>query len=158
MNVKKRRASISDGLYLKASFTVELSLLMGLILAMLAAILLTGFYLHDQACLQGTACELTAMAGNLQLYPDRNEKLGARKDKRMKTVIWAKNTGGDCSAGKDYAEASLQGSFYIPGFTAGLLTGGVTGVHAKWAHTLYHPASIIRKAKGAAYLLGTVLE
>ena len=143
---------------LEGSFTVEISLLMGLILALLVAILLTGFYLHDQACLQGAACELTAMAGNLQLYSDRSSRLARLRDQREKTVIWSKSVTGSCSAGKDEAVSSYQGSFRLPGMTAAFLNDGMASAGAKWKHNIYHPADIIWKAKGARALLDVLLE
>ncbi len=144
--------------FLQASFTVELSLLMGLVLAMLIAILIAGFYVHDQACLQGTVCELTAMAGNLQLYKDRDSKMGTCLEKRKQTVIWSKNTAGEYSVGEDSASASCHGSFAVPGMTAGLLLGGSVDTGAGWKHNLYHPADIIRTAKGAKYLVDDILD
>ena len=145
-------------LHLDGSFTVELSLLMGLILPVLVAVLLTGFYLHDQGCLQGAACEVALMGGNLQLYEDRAGLMSGRCGKRAQEVVWSRDTAGTGSAGKDEAAASFQGNFRIPGMTAALLNGGMAATGASWKHAIYHPADIIRTAKGAKYLLDEILE
>ena len=54
----------------QASFTVEAALLMTVILPVLIALLITGFYLHDRAFLQGVTTELCAMQSNLRMYED----------------------------------------------------------------------------------------
>ena len=67
---KKKKGS----LYAEASFTVEASALMTIILPVLIVILLAGFYLHDSAYLQMTATELCAMGSNMKVYKESADR------------------------------------------------------------------------------------
>ncbi len=139
---------------LQASFTVEASLLMTLILPAVLAILLAGFYVHDRVMLQGGACELAAMGSNLRTFQARASMLEERK--RAVTSggsLWTRNISGNASAGKDQSEVGFSGSFPIPGMVMQLYTSGELTVSGEWNRKLYHPANTIRKIRGLKYLI-----
>ena len=139
---------------LPASFTVEASLLMTVILPVLIALIITGFYVHDQACLQGTACEAAALGSCLRMYDDRAGVLQATMQKRRGGILlWTKGAGGSAQAGRDASSASCSGQFPLPSLTAALLAGSSLQVGASWQKALYQPARLIWKIKGVRYLL-----
>ncbi len=141
------------------SFTVEAALLMGIILPVLIALLLMGFYLHDKACLQGTASELCARGSSLRLYKDREGTLAKIRDKRLShSLLWTRDVSGGVTAGTDEMSASAEGSFPVPGLIAALTGNKLSTVGAKWQARLHDPTDLIWKIRGAKYLLDEVLH
>ena len=148
------RQTDGSGVYAQASFTVEAALLMGMILPVLIAVLVMGFYLHDSAYLQGTVTELCARGSCLRLYSDRQEKLFAIRSGRLsRSLLWTKGASGSVSAGEDEVSAQAAGSFPVPGLAARLLGKSSLAVKAKWSRKLYKPTDLIWKIRAAKYLL-----
>ena len=137
----------------QASFTVEAALLMAVILPVLIALLITGFYLHDRAFLQEVTTELCAMQSNLRMYEDsasRTERV--RQHRLAHTALWAGDLNGECRSSKEQAAADMTGTFTLPGIIGALLSSQ-SGIHAHWERRLYDPAPLIRNARAAKYLL-----
>lgn len=148
-----------SGFCARASFTVEAALLMGIILPVLIALLLAGFYLHDRAYLQCVTTELCARESNLRLYENRSAQLAGIRDQRLgHALLWTRNASGSFSEGDDSAEAQAAGSFPVPGLAARLFGAGQLEVKASWSRRLYKPADLIWKARAAKYLLDEALQ
>jgi len=141
-------------LHADASFTVEAALLMTIIVPVLIALLITGFFLHDQGYLQGTATELCAMQSNLRLYDDaasQTEKV--RKHRLKQGTLWSRNLSGAVQSSEEKAGADMDGTFPLPGLTGALLPGDLTDMSAHWDRRMYDPAPLIRKIRAAKHLI-----
>ena len=156
MRIKERGKKLTQGKqWLKAYFTVEASLLMGVILPVLFALLIAGFYVHDRACMQGAVCELCAMSSNLQVYyGEREGLLDTRASGLSGSVsLWARSRSYSASISEDAGEAYLAGSFPVSPGGADRFLGRQTAVEISWYRRIYHPADLIRKVRGVHALL-----
>ncbi len=141
------------------SFTVELALLFPLITALLIAILIVGFYLHDRAILQGAACESAAMGSNLANAADQTAVLSHTAAGLMRRRgMWIRGASGSIDASEDQCSASYSGKFHFPGLIASFLLKGDEKLHRSWSRSIYHPAKIIRKIRGAKYVIDTIWQ
>lgn len=134
---------------LRASFTIETTLLMSVILPVLIALLMAGFYVHDRAKLQGAACELAARGCCLVLDEDRSSQLGKTANALSGGgTMWARSVRAQVSADEEAVSASAQGSFPFPGFTEALLSQGSETVTGSCDRKICHSAKLIRKVRG----------
>lgn len=142
------------GCWRKGSFTVEVSLIMGIVLMVLVAILYLSFYVQDGGVAQGIVCELAAVGNCAALVEDGEKQM----EKRKKLLITSRflHTEGvkvSMSTGDTRMGASIQGKFAIPGFIGGFFTDGELPVSKSWNRIIYDPADIIRKIRGVAYMV-----
>ena len=145
-------------LYLPAQFTAEAALLFALLIPMLVALIIAGFYIHDRAFLRGASCELASMAVNLRLYDDAQANMQERLSlRKTHSVCWADQITGSVSADGE-ARASFSGNFPVPGIAAQLLGADKLSLHSVWTIRLFEPAALIRKIRGARYLLDRIWE
>ena len=133
---------------LRASFTIETTLLMSVILPVLIALLMAGFYVHDRAKLQGAACELAARGCCLVLNEDRSSQLGKSANALSDGTMWARGIHAQASADEETVTASAQGSFPFPGFTEAFLRQGSETVTGSCDRKICHSAKLIRKVRG----------
>ena len=144
---------------LKGSFTIEATLLMSFILPMLIALLMAGFYVHDRALLQGIACEAAARGNCLAMENGSASAVRKTIQERIPPgLMWAGNTGKQFQADEEQIHVSLSGTFRFPGFSSFLLPGGNRPVNGEWERTVYHPAKLIRKVRGAKALIDLLGE
>lgn len=132
-------------------------MLMGVILPVLTALLMAGFYVHDRAKLQGAACELAARGSCLSPDADCMAQLG--KTAQVLSgggTMWARGVSAQASADEDRVSASAQGLFSFPGFTDALLKQGSEVCGGSWERTICHPAQLIRKVRGIKALAGKI--
>ena len=145
-------------LYLPARFTVEAALLMTIILPVLIAILMAGFYLHDEVYLQGICQEAAEMAINLKDEKTADAKAGKLLNQRLSSaLVWGRDSSGDISGDGNEVRVSCTAAFvtiepYYPGkeYLAGRLMGSCT-------RRIYDPADLIRKVRGIQYLADELL-
>ena len=142
----------------EASFTVEASLLMAVILPVLVAVLLTGFYLHDRAYLQGITTELCGMGSNLRIYDDRESRMTRIRDRRLShSLLWAGEAAGSVNCGEETVSADAGAGFPIPGITGHLMGDAKADLKAQWSRRLLRPTDLIWQIRGAKYLLDKTL-
>lgn len=140
---------------ISASFTVEASLLMAVILPVLIGILLAGFYVHDQAFLQGAVCEVSGMGSSMALYADRDARMWQTLNKRTgKSMLWARGLNQSCSASKTMSQALISATFRFPGMVAAFFGRDRQALEEGATRKVYHPADLIRTFQGARDLLG----
>lgn len=145
--------------YAKASFTVEASLLMAIILPVLIAILLAGFYLHDSASLETAVTELCAMGSNLRGYGERSSDLEDVKNRRLShSLLWTRQAAGTVSSGEEDVSARLSGTFPVPGLVGKLMGSAQIQVTKTWSRRLYRPAEMIWKIRAVKYLADSALS
>ncbi len=142
--VLKKETAWSQG-----SFTVEASLLMTVILPVLLAVLLAGFWVHDTACMQGVSCELSAMTSNLQLYDDGYAFISRQAvQSGQNSCVWTQQVTPAVEMGKDNGSASLSGSFAaVPEWISRFFPVSQE-MNGSWARRIYHPADLIRTVRG----------
>ena len=70
----------------KASFTVEISLLMSILLPILMCLIYTGFYMHDRAFLEGAALE-AACTASLYAGEEIQEEYTENREKASKSFV-----------------------------------------------------------------------
>ena len=152
------RKKKKGALYAEASFTVEASALMTIILPVLIVILLAGFYLHDSAYLQMTATELCAMGSNMKVYKESAADPESVKNTRLRhSLIWIRGASGTVSSGEDTVSAQLSGSFAVPGLAGRLMGFAKMQITKTWSRRLYRPSEMIWKIRAAKYLADAAL-
>ena len=142
---------------LKASFTVEAALLMGVILPVCVAIIMAGFYVHDRGVLQGMACETAAMGSNFASRKDGAVSKTAASISPHR-LVWARNLSFSAAAGKDSVTASFSADFRGPGAIAALMTGGSIRLTGTWQRSICRPARLIWKIRGVKFLADALEE
>ncbi len=143
--------------YAKASYTVEMTLLMSLILPLLIAILMAGFYLHDRALFQGAACEAAAMGSNLAVYDTQGSEVAALGHAlTAHRAVWSRGASGSTSADQESASASFSGHFHWPGMIGKLWQSSHGQSEGQWSRRIYHSADLIRKVRGVEYVVDIV--
>ena len=140
-----------------AFITLEAALLMGVILPTLIALLIAGFYVHDKALLQAGAKELTALAGCMRLEDTKDARLEKElENMRSGRLVWGRSLQGHISAGEESAEASISGSFPVPGLIMRILSGGKLKLAAESSRKIWHPAGLIWKIRGVIELTDSI--
>ena len=143
----------------KAAVTVEAALLMTLIIPLLIAIMVTGFYVHDRAYVQGVCTELCAMGSNLQLYDDAAAQLDVLESKRLSgSMMWTKAVSGSHDVSETAADASAHGSFNLPGLITNVFGMNVPEISASWSRNIYHPAELIWTMRSVKYVVDLLRE
>ena len=147
------------GRHLKAQFTVEAAFLMVIILPVLICILFAGFYLHDRTYLNGACLETVSTVVNMKNAGKEDSKAGqVFRDKLRTGTLWLNNTSGSVSIEEESAAAHASGSFaaFPMGLPAGAFLSGQIDGSAEAQNQ--NPAKVIRKIRGARYLLDEVLS
>ena len=139
--------------HVRASFTVEASLLMSIILPALISLIIGGFYVHDRALVQSAACELAAMGSNLHEYDQASSKLSALKDQLTGSgYLWAGSIRGSVSVSARQSLSQVSGTFPVPALVSALLGNPSVMLKGRCVRQIYRPAGLIRKVRGAAEL------
>ena len=142
-----------------ARFTVEASLLMLLIIPLLIALIIAGFYIHDRAYLQGVSCEMIAEGSNLQQYKNRDSLLKKQAAQRVThTLVWSRSVQSNISCSEDSVSCICSGSFPVPGLTARLLDAQTLYLSQNAERRLLHPADLIWKIRSAKFVLEQITE
>ncbi|MDO4476242.1 MAG: hypothetical protein Q4B59_05610, partial [Lachnospiraceae bacterium] len=129
---------------------MEATLLMGVILPMVVAIMIAGFYIHDRSCMQSEACELAALGSCMRLYDDRETRISKRAAELSKgRLSWTGGVSASASAGETAAQGNLSGQFPIPGLIAQLWSGGQVQLETDWTYKITDPSRTIRRLRGA---------
>ncbi len=136
---------------------MEITLLCPLILGLLIAIMTAGFYLHDRACLQGAASEMTAAAVSMAIYEESGEQISGKVKALSKNrLMWTTNASGSVQISRNEARAFYTGSFHLPGMAKLLWQDGVKDIHVESSRKIFHAAASIRKIRGAQYVMKAV--
>lgn len=131
-----------------ASFTVEASLLMGIILFTLVSLIYAGFYLHDAASAQAAVCGLCASGANHSLESGGAGTLETvRRGMEKNGWTGAGQRALTVQAGEDAVTASFSGSMQVPG-AALFLKGGTLSIGKTWTHRIIRPGKLIRRGRG----------
>ena len=136
---------------LRASFTVEASLLMTVILPVLLAILYYGFFLHDKGVLNGASQQVAAQADLNNFRSSGNNRLGKLAKKMEKRTAPSKNVSSSVSVTRTRASVSYSAAMSLPGLISSLFGRKRLDTGASAKRTLLYPADIIRKIRGLEY-------
>ena len=137
--------------YQKGSYTIEASLLMGIILSVLVAII---FYLHDRSFIQGAAHE-SACAYSLHADSDKKDA-GIAKRLISGRLLGSKNVTATISDGKKNVSVYYKGTFPIPKMAADFWGSRKLSMESKVMLTIERPPALIQKIRGAAKIVDRV--
>lgn len=140
-------------LRLPAVFTVEASMLMGIILPVLLSLIYLGLYFHDNGVLQASCCETAALADCS--LPDSKRQTALQKQLKQlgkSAVLAEKNVKTSLSLNKNFVQVSASGSMKTPGILPQLFGAGTLSFERTYSRKLFHPADSIRKIRGLKYL------
>jgi len=105
----------------KASFTVELTFLMIIILPVLFGIIYMGFYLHNNALMNNAAYEI-AIYANLQEEEKRTQTMEAKKQEVLNgKLIAAKDISGQIEINDKLVVVTFTGFMETPGMILKIL-------------------------------------
>lgn len=141
------------GIY-RASYTVEAAILMAIIVTVLAALMITAFYLHDCAVLQAESCEIVS-AGSNAVTEKEQQKVTAELKKMITKdrLLGSQNISGQVNTGKNGVSAAWEGKYPVPGIVGKFILHGTLPVKASWNSEKIKPADTIRKFRGVKKLL-----
>ena len=156
---KGKKANKSGGrCRLRGSFTLETALLMSVILPVLTALILAGFYAHDEAVLEGMVCEAGAAAADLVLYDESQAGASRVLEAEKGQLIWASPTLSGASAGRDGADIQAGAAFPVPGFVRYLMGPEAGTIQTAWHKTIVHPAELIRQVRGLKHVAEIIMD
>ena len=133
----------------KGSYTVEASLLMGMILSVLVSVIYIGFWYHDKSFLQSAAYE-TACAAILH-----GEETGWKTEQAARTLVDGRMLGtreveNQCQNGKKTVTVSFRGNFRIPGMILAFFQNEKMDIKETCTMTVERPSKKIQKIRGLA--------
>ena len=149
-SVSARRASKISAM--RASFTVEASLLMTVMLPVLLAIFYYGFFLHDKGVLNGAAQQITAQADLNNWKESGNNRLPKQAKHLEKQTGPTKNVSCNVSVSREQASVHYSGTLPLPGLIRILFGKSRLSTGAAAKRTLLYPADVIRKIRGLEYV------
>lgn len=137
----------------RGSYTIEISLLMGIILPVLVGIMYLSFYLHDCAFTQAAAQEAASWAS---LHPDESGLQQVMEKLIQGRMLGSENV--TVSAGKTETDVNVAcaGSFQMPGLLANLFEKSKVGVTSQVHLKTEPPSRKIQKIRGMIKIANTV--
>ena len=129
---------------LKGSYTIEASLLMGIILPVLAGLIYIGFWYHDKSFLQSAAYE-AACAASLK-EDEESFRIGEAAMELTKGRMLG--TGNLQVQSKDGEEKASVSYFRIPGMIAAFFSSGNLEMKENCSLSVERPSRKIQKIRG----------
>lgn len=139
----------------KGSYTIEASLLMGILLPVLVSIIYMGFFLHDRGFLQGAACEAASYA-SLHTDDDGADIPAAAQLLVSGRTLGVRGAVAKTDIGDRQASISYEGNFLAPGMTRSFFGMGTITVRAQASLTLERPSRRIQKIRGVVKVMDSV--
>ena len=132
---------------LKGSYTIEASLLMGIILPVLAGLIYIGFWYHDKSFLQSAAYE-AACAASLK-EDEESFRIGEVAMELTKgRMLGTGNLQVQSKDGEEKASVSYYGNFRIPGMIAAFFSSGNLEMKETCSLSVERPSRKIQKIRG----------
>lgn len=143
---------------MRGSYTVEAALLMGIILALLVAVIYLGFYLHDRAFLQGAAHEAAVYAC---LHADDQAAeapdVGAAAQSLIQgRMLGTRGVSADLAADGKTVDVGYSGEFQTPGFGGEFFGMHSIAVRSAVSLTTRHPSRRIQMIRGIAKVIDSI--
>lgn len=148
MTEKRRRKNAC----IKGSYTVEAALLMGILLAVLVAVIDLGFYFHDKGFVQGAAHE-AACAGSLWADEENRALSGAASGLAAGRLLGTKGISCSVTEGVKEISVSYSGELMLPGMISGFFGGTRIPVRGQVSLTTQRPSARIQKIRGAVKIV-----
>ena len=142
----------------RASFTVEVAVLMTLILPALLALIYLGLFLHDKGVLNGAAQETVAIADLNHWKKSGNAHLAGRAGKLADRTGPSGKPGVSVSVSDQQASAEYSASMKLPGLLPKLFGKGTLDTGASARRILLKPADTIRMIRGLEYVSKMLAE
>ncbi len=135
--------------YLKGSYTVEAAVLFSVMFFILATLVFGLFYIHDCAVSQSAACEAASAGSNFIKASERTKAAEIVRDLvDERRFMGSRDVNRSVTVGKKEVNAVWQGTYPMPGFSMGYLSGNRFSVRGAWHAKVLNPADMIRKIKG----------
>lgn len=132
---------------------------MSILIPILVSLIYAAFFIHDKAVLQGIACEIAVMGSNLNQDQEKESKMKTLRDYLAEgRLLGTERRKVELSSGEDQISVTCSGSFPVPGLIMRFFSGGELKIKMSWKRELYHPADIIRKIRGAKYMVDAIKE
>ncbi len=154
INGMKKRGK-KQKLQARGSYTVEASLLMGIILPVLVGIIYMGFFLHDRGFLQCAAYEAAVYASLHADDKDADVSAVAQVLAEGRT-LGTRGVSVSASVDDRRADVAYEGNLQIPGMSADLFGQGALAVRSGVSLTLERPSRRIQKIRGVAKVINSV--
>lgn len=140
---------------LSGSYTVEASLLMGILLPLLVGIIYMGFFLHDRSFLQCAAHE-AASYGSLHADDNHTDIAAAAQKLTAGRALGIRSISTNAAASERQVQICYEGNFQLPGMTAPFF--GQSGISVRSAVTLKseRPSRRIQKIRGASKVINAL--
>lgn len=137
------------------SCTIEASLLMGILLPLLAAIIYMGFFLHDRGFLQGAAYE-AAVYASLHADDQKGDAADAAQKLIAGRMLGTQNV--SVNAGQDQKKVQVvyEGSFAVPHLAQIFFGSARFPVKALASLTLERPSRRIQTIRGLAKVFNSI--
>ena len=142
----------------RASFTVEVAMLMTVILPVLLALIYLGLYLHDRGVLNGAAQETAAVADLNHWKKSGNSNLAGRARKLADRTGPSGKAEASVSVSDHQVTAAYSASMKLPGLLPKLFGKGTLDTGAQAQRSLLKPADTIRKIRGLEYVSEMLAE
>lgn len=139
----------------KASYTLEASLLMGPILAVLVFVMEMGFLLHDKAFAKCAAYEM-AVCASLQADEKGQDLTGAAGKLIKGRFLGTREAACQVSCDKKNAVSSCRGVFSLPGMVRIFCGESAVSIDTKVTLTAERPSRRIQKIRGMMKIADTV--
>ncbi|SDG35957.1 TadE/TadG family type IV pilus assembly protein [Marvinbryantia formatexigens] len=140
---------------LSGSYTIEASLLMGILLPLLVGIIYMGFFLHDRSFLQCAAHETAACAS---LHADDNSldaQTAAQKLIAGRT-LGTHDISASASEGTRQIAVTYKGTFSFPGLTLPFFGQSASVIRSGVTLSLERPSRRIQKIRGASKVINAL--
>lgn len=137
---------------LHGSYTIEASLLMGIILPLLVAIIYMGFFLHDRGFLQGAAHEAAVLA-SLQADQKGVDMAGTAQCLTTNRTLGIRTVSAAYSADERRVEVTYEGNFQVPGMIRRFFGKNGIPVRSSVTLSLERPSKRIQKLRGIAKVM-----
>lgn len=138
----------------KGSYTVEASVILGILFWILGTLLISGFYMHDKEVLQSISCE-TAVAGSI--FARQEERDGAaghaKNSVTGQRLMGGKNLASSVTTSESQSSSEWNAVCPVPGFAARYLLQNQLNIHKSWTSKVIRAPRWIRTIRGVGELL-----
>lgn len=147
--------TIQKNYVLSGSYTIETSLLMGILLPLLVGIIYMGFFLHDRSFLQCSAHEAASCA-SLHV-DDTNIDVTTAAQKLIKgRTLGTHDISADSAVGTRQVRVAYKGTFSFPGLTVPFFGQSASVIQSGITLNLERPSRRIQKIRGASKVINAL--
>lgn len=141
----------------KGSYTVEASLLMGILLSILVSVIYLGFWYHDRNFLQNAAYE-AACTASLRADDESYQISGAARSLTEGRLLGTTGLSAECQTTEKEASVFYRGTFRIPGMMEAFFQENQLKMKESCEISTQRPSSRIQKVRQLAKIGHHIFE